>query len=141
MKRSILFAAFAAVAVTAQANPTVVKNGLLASKDGKTLYTFAKDAAGKSNCNGGCAATWPPFAVANPALADSDFSIVTREDGSRQWAFKSMPLYFYAADTQPGDAKGEGKGGAWFATKAQAQATTSGVDDSKNWAGRNVTGY
>jgi predicted lipoprotein with Yx(FWY)xxD motif len=141
MKRSILFVAFTAAAFAAHANPTVEKNGVLVSKDGKTLYTFAKDAPGKSYCNAGCAAAWPPFIVANPALADGDFSIVARDDGSKQWAYKAKPLYFYAADTQPGDAKGEGKGGVWFATKAQAGAVQSGSAGSKSWPGRDLTGY
>ena len=89
------------------------------SKEGKTLYIFTKDAAGKSNCNGGCAGAWPPFAVANPALAGGDFSIVTRDDGAKQWAHQGKPLYFYAADTAAGDMKGEGQGGVWYTIKAK----------------------
>ena len=141
MKRFILFTAFAVAAVTAQANPTVEKNGMLVSKDGKTLYTFAKDTAGKSNCNGGCAAAWPPFTVANPALADGDFSIVTRDDGSSQWAFKTMPLYFFAADTQPGDAKGAGQGGVWLPAKAPADSAKVDSGNSMYSGGRNSNGY
>jgi predicted lipoprotein with Yx(FWY)xxD motif len=102
---------------TVHANPTTESNGMLTSKDGKTLYSFTKDAPGKSNCNGGCAAAWPAFAVANPALAGGDFSIVTRDDGAKQWAYKGQPLYFYAADTKPGDMLGEGQGGVWFVVK------------------------
>ncbi len=104
----------------ALANPTVESGGMLTSKDGKTLYTFTKDAPGKSNCNGGCAAAWPAFTVANPALAGGDFSIVSRDDGSKQWAYKGQPLYFYAADAKPGDMAGEGQGGVWFVVKPAA---------------------
>ncbi len=75
MKHAMMFAAIAVVTLAVQANPTQVSNGVMASKEGKTLYTFDKDAAGKSNCNGGCAAAWPPFMVANVALAGGDFSI------------------------------------------------------------------
>jgi predicted lipoprotein with Yx(FWY)xxD motif len=96
---------------TVHANPTVESSGMLTSKDGKTLYTFTKDAPGKSHCNGGCAAVWPAFTVANPALAGGDFSIVTRDDGTKQWAYKGQALYFYAGDTKPGDMAGEGQGG------------------------------
>ena len=102
---------------TVHANPTVESSGMLTSKDGKTLYTFTKDVPGKSNCNGGCAAAWPAFTVANPALAGGDFSIVTRDDGTKQWAYKGQALYFYAADTKPGDMAGEGQGGVWFVVK------------------------
>ncbi|MFM8898625.1 MAG: hypothetical protein ACKOF9_01570 [Burkholderiales bacterium] len=108
------------LSTTAHANPTVESGGMLTNKDGKTLYIFTKDAPGKSNCNGGCAAAWPPFAVANPALAGGDFSIVTRDDGAKQWAYKGQPLYFYAADTKPGDMVGEGQGGVWFVVKPGA---------------------
>jgi hypothetical protein len=72
---------------------------------------FDKDASGKSNCNGGCAAAWPPFAVTNAALADGDFSIVKRDDGTSQWAFKGMPLYFFAGDAKAGDTNGDNQGG------------------------------
>ncbi len=74
MKHTMMFAAIAVVTLAVQANPTQISNGVLASKEGKTLYMFDKDAAGKSNCNGGCAAAWPPFVVANAALAGGDFS-------------------------------------------------------------------
>lgn len=139
MKRSILFAAFAATAFTAQANPTVEREGMLVSKNGKTLYTFTKDAAGKSNCNGGCATAWPPFKVENPALAGGEFSIVARDDGSQQWAYKAMPLYFFAADANPGDAKGAGQGGVWFPAKAPAKSAKADSGDSEEM--RNLNRY
>lgn len=31
--------------------------------NGMTLYTFDKDAGGKSMCNGDCATNWPPLKV------------------------------------------------------------------------------
>lgn len=125
MKRTILVhtaigGLLSALTLVAHANPTVDAQGRLASKDGKTLYTFTKDSAGKSVCNGACAAAWPPFVVANPALAGGDFSIVTRDDGARQWAFKGQPLYFFAGDAKAGDANGEGQGGVWFTVKSAA---------------------
>lgn len=132
-KASVLFGLFMLGATTAHANPTIENSGVLANKDGKTLYIFTKDTPGKSNCNGGCAAAWPPFMVADPALAGGDFSIVMRDDGAKQWAFKGQPLYFFAADAQPGDAKGEGQGGVWFTVKSQAAAKpakTGRVNDS-----------
>ena len=126
MQRMIFSAALSTLSLVAHANPTIARNGVLASKDGKTLYTFTKDTDSKSNCNGGCAAAWPPFAVANPALAGGDFSMVTRDDGAKQWAFKGQPLYFFAGDTKPGEMNGEGSGGVWFVVKSQsASAKTS----------------
>jgi predicted lipoprotein with Yx(FWY)xxD motif len=118
---STLFSALLLTAsLAAQANPTIESNGVLANKEGKTLYTFTKDAAGKSNCNGACAAAWPPFMVGNPALAGGDFGVMTRDDGAKQWAFKGMPMYFFAGDAKAGDMNGEGSGGVWFVIKSQA---------------------
>src|SRR6188472_663328 len=70
---------------------------------GMTLYTFDKDTGGKSACNGPCATNWPPLMAADGATAMSDWSIVTRDDGSRQWAYKGRPLYTWAKDAKPGD--------------------------------------
>ncbi len=105
-----MFTAIALTALAVQANPTQVSNGVMASKEGKTLYTFDKDAAGKSNCNGGCAAAWPPFIVANSALVGGDFSVVKRDDGAAQWAYKGKPLYFFAGDAKAGDVNGDKQG-------------------------------
>jgi predicted lipoprotein with Yx(FWY)xxD motif len=115
MKRVVIAAAILALAGLAQANPTVEKDGVLANKEGRTLYVFDKDAAGKSACNGGCAAAWPPFAVANAALAGGDFTIIAREDGGQQWAYRGKPLYLYAGDSKPGERNGDGQGGVWHA--------------------------
>jgi len=74
--------------------------------DGKTLYFFAKDAEGVSNCNGACAAAWPPFMVGDSSLATDVLTMVERDDGSLQWAIKGKPLYFWAGDTKRGDIAG-----------------------------------
>ena len=38
------------------------------------------------------------------------FTVITRDDGKRQWAFDGKPLYFNATDSRPGDRKGGGVG-------------------------------
>ena len=78
---------------------------------GMTLYTFEKDTATKSNCNGECAVEWPPLAVAADGKADGDWTIVTRDDGSKQWALKGKLLNLWIKDERPGDATGEGPDG------------------------------
>ena len=130
MKRTMMFAAIAVVALAVQANPTQISNGVMASKEGKTLYTFDKDAAGQSNCNGGCAAAWPPFMVANAALAGGDFSIVKRDDGASQWAFKGKPLYFFAGDAKAGDVNGDKQGGVWHVLRGESKRTSAAPDTS-----------
>jgi predicted lipoprotein with Yx(FWY)xxD motif len=119
MKHLLAIAALL-LATAASANPTVESNGVLASKDGRTLYTFDKDQAGKSNCAGGCLAAWPAFTVANPKAANEEFTIITRDDGTPQWAYKGMPLYFFAGDAKPGEINGDGQGGVWHVIRAKA---------------------
>jgi predicted lipoprotein with Yx(FWY)xxD motif len=130
MNRTLCFALIAVVTMAAHANPTQIANGMMTSKDGKTLYVFDKDTAGRSNCNGGCAVNWPPFAVANPAFAGGDFSVVQRDDGSSQWAFKGMPLYFFAGDAKAGDANGDKQGGVWHVIRTESNAKKSASYDS-----------
>ena len=84
------------------------KGKTLVDAKGMTLYIFDKDSAGKSACNGSCASNWPPLMVAAGASASGDWSIVTRDDGSKQWAYKTKPLYTWVKDTKPGDVTGEG---------------------------------
>jgi predicted lipoprotein with Yx(FWY)xxD motif len=83
------------------------KDGAFIDAGGKPLYTFARDSTpGKSACNGGCASAWPPLAAAADAKADADWTVVTRDDGSKQWAYKGKPLYTYAKDTAGAAATG-----------------------------------
>lgn len=97
------------------AAPARVADGVLVGANGMTLYTFDKDAAGsgKSVCNGQCAQNWPPLMAAGNAAASGDWSVVTRDDGGRQWAYKGKPLYYWVKDQKPGDRSGDGVGNAW----------------------------
>ena len=95
--------------------PAMVSAGMLTGSNGMTLYTFDKDAAGsgKSVCNGPCATNWPPFYATEGQMASGDYSIVTRDDGKKQWAFKGKPLYYWAKDAKPGDKTGDGVNQVW----------------------------
>ncbi len=93
-------------------------------RSGFTLYAFANDrddADGDGNtdsdCNDGCAETWPPLFADAGATAAGPFSVVTRDDGTRQWALDGLPLYFFAPDLAPGDTQGEGVGGVWYVAR------------------------
>ncbi len=86
---------------------------VLADAKGMTLYTFAKDTAGVSNCNDNCAKNWPPLMAAADAKPMGDWTVVTRADGMRQWAYKGMPLYTWVKDSKPGETSGDGVGGVW----------------------------
>lgn len=63
-KALVLAAALALPAMAFAADPAMEKGGMLVDSKGMTLYTFDKDAAGKSMCNDQCAANWPPLAAA-----------------------------------------------------------------------------
>jgi predicted lipoprotein with Yx(FWY)xxD motif len=82
-----------------------------------TLYTSDNDPAGKSACNGPCATNWPPLIASAEDTASGDYSIVVREDGSRQWAYKGKALYFWSKDQKPGDMSGEGFRNVWHVAK------------------------
>ena len=97
--------------------PTRTVDGVLIGPNGMTLYTFDKDSAGKSVCNGQCATNWPPLMASDDDKASGDFTVVTRDDGKKQWALKGMPLYYWVKDTKPGDMTGEGVMGAWHVVK------------------------
>ncbi|MBN9334755.1 MAG: hypothetical protein J0I64_14910 [Devosia sp.] len=86
---------------------------VLTDANGMTLYIFDKDAAGVSNCYGDCAVKWPPLMADAAAKADGDFTIVDRTDGTKMWAYKTKPLYYWYEDTAAGDVKGDGVGGVW----------------------------
>jgi predicted lipoprotein with Yx(FWY)xxD motif len=99
--------------------PASVADGVLVGANGMTLYTFDKDTAGsgKSVCNGPCATNWPPLAAAAGATGSGDWTVITRDDGARQWAFKGKPLYFWVKDQKPGDRTGDGFNKVWQLAK------------------------
>ena len=108
-----------AVAQAPLAAPAVVKtattgsSSILTGTNGMTLYTEDTDTPGKSVCNGPCAANWPPLAATADAKPIGAFTIITRDDGTLQWAYKGKPLYFWKNDKQPGDTTGDGVAGRW----------------------------
>jgi predicted lipoprotein with Yx(FWY)xxD motif len=89
--------------------------GMLVNSKGMTLYTFDNDAAGsgKSTCNGPCAVNWPPLMAADAGHASGDWSVVTRDDGSKQWAYRGKPVYLWIKDQKPGDKTGDGVNKVW----------------------------
>ncbi|WP_327676018.1 COG4315 family predicted lipoprotein [Kitasatospora sp. NBC_00458] len=95
---------------------TVVTDG-----SGFTLYRFDRDGATPptSACTGSCTVIWPPApADGTPTVSGIDPALVgtvTRVDGSHQLTLDGWPLYRYAPDDKPGDTKGQGVDGTWWA--------------------------
>jgi predicted lipoprotein with Yx(FWY)xxD motif len=121
------FAAIAALtfilassAASAQMLKTVdtSKGKTLVDDKGMTLYTFDKDAGGKSMCNGPCAENWPPLMASDGAKPTADMTIVVRDDGKKMWAYKGKPLYTFKKDTAAGETNGDGfMNGVWHIAK------------------------
>ena len=42
------------------------------------------------------------------AKAEADYTVIIRDDGSKQWAYKGKPLYTWVKDTKPGEISGDG---------------------------------
>jgi predicted lipoprotein with Yx(FWY)xxD motif len=128
---------------------TIAGQQVVTNSAGFTLYWFAPDTSTTSKCTGSCATYWPP--VKGPATAMSGVTgklgTITRSDGTTQATYDGHPLYTYAADSAPGQAKGNGvnaSGGLWYemtvsgatpATNAAAKATPSAKATAKTGGG------
>ncbi|ARP99291.1 COG4315 family predicted lipoprotein [Pseudorhodoplanes sinuspersici] len=115
MKKFLLVAVAATSFIaTALAQTAPIKTGdsakgkVLTDEKGMTLYIFDKDTAGKSVCNGPCATNWPPLMAGGDAQDQGPYTVIVRDDGSKQWAYKGKPLYTWIKDTKPGDITGDG---------------------------------
>jgi predicted lipoprotein with Yx(FWY)xxD motif len=101
-------------AVFALSQVPVKRDGnALVDAAGMTLYTFDRDPLGKSACYAQCAANWPPLVAPAGAKPAGDYTILARDDGRRQWAYKGKPLYVRSKDEKPGDQGGEAFDNVW----------------------------
>jgi predicted lipoprotein with Yx(FWY)xxD motif len=115
MIATALCCAASAYAQTAPAKiADTAKGKVLVNEKGMTLYVFDKDSVGKSACSGTCAENWPPLMASEGAASSGEWSIISREDGKKMWAYKGRPLYAWKNDKAPGETDGDGKlNGAW----------------------------
>lgn len=89
---------------------------------GRTLYLWEADSSSTSTCDGACASAWPPLtAKGTPQAAggarQSLLGTSARSDGSREVTYDGHPLYYYAGDSSPGQANGQGSpefGAPWW---------------------------
>ncbi|CUT09752.1 Orf21 putative lipoprotein [Bradyrhizobium sp.] len=93
---------------TSPAKVILTKQGpTLVDLNGMTLYYYERDTTGKtSNCNGKCVESWVPLSATADAKAIGDFTVISRNDGSKMWAYRYRPLYTSPADKAPGEANG-----------------------------------
>ncbi|MEJ8837279.1 COG4315 family predicted lipoprotein [Ramlibacter sp. AN1133] len=111
---AVMLAACGSMSMSSSA-PAKLADGVFVGPNGMTLYTFDRDTmgSGKSVCNGPCATNWPPLMASASDKGSGDWSVVVRDDGSRQWAYKGKPVYFWAKDTKPGDRTGDNVNNVW----------------------------
>jgi predicted lipoprotein with Yx(FWY)xxD motif len=105
---------------TALSTATVGGTKVLTNAKGYVLYWFAPDTSTTSKCTSvSCVTYWPPVtgAVTAGAGITGTLGTITRSDGTKQVTYDGHPLYTYAGDTAPGQAKGNGlnvSGGLWY---------------------------
>lgn len=111
---------------------------ILTSTAGLSLYTFDNDQAGTSTCNGvegdeagstkdesSCAGQWPPLLAGDGAVADGNFTHITRADATQQWAYEDAPVYTFSGDSAQGDVTGDGIGGVWHLARPKPVKTAN----------------
>jgi transforming growth factor-beta-induced protein len=102
--------------------------GTNSTNPGFTLYAFDSDlGSAGSTCNDSCATSWPPVLVTDGEVANiSGLSLMTRDDGSSQAAYKGRPLYFYSGDTEASDTSGQSVSGWWMVGQEQVALQVQG---------------
>jgi predicted lipoprotein with Yx(FWY)xxD motif len=96
---------------------------------GRTLYRFDLDKKNKSTCNGDCTIAWPPLLIKSPGkiypngIDPKLISYIERDDHSCQVAIAGRPVYYFVGDDKPGDIKGQGINGKWFAVGPAGERT------------------
>ena len=125
---------------------TIGSQQVLTNSAGLTLYWFAPDSSTMSKCTGSCATYWPP--VKGPATAGSGVTgklgTITRSDGTTQATYDGHPLYTYAADTAPGQNKGNGlnvSGGLWWEMTVSGATPAAGAAASASASTKGGYGY
>ena len=121
---------------------------VLADAKGFTVYWYAKDTRMSSACTGSCATAWPPLTGKPTAVMGvrlvGKFGTITRANGVLQATYKGHPLYTYAGDSAPGQAKGNGLGGVWHVLKVNpigAMAPSAAMSSSSPAPSASSGGY
>lgn len=93
--------------------PVKNEGDVLADTQGMTLYVFDRDPLGESICTAQCAMNWPPLYAVADAVPAGDYTLIARDGGRKQWAYKGKPLYLSSRDRKPGDRTGHGVDNMW----------------------------
>jgi predicted lipoprotein with Yx(FWY)xxD motif len=124
---------------TAQAASTTLSVGhtslgtFLVDGKGLTLYLFQADKGSTPTCYGACASNWPPFLTNGAVTVSGGASMAmvgtaTRTGGAKQVTYNGHPLYYFVADSKPGDTNGQGVnafGALWYVVAPSGATLTS----------------
>ena len=94
---------------------------VLVDGSGHVLYIDTRDRLNHVSCTGKCAKLWPPLLLAGGAkravagTGVTGLGTVPRAKHRLQVTWHKKPLYRYVGDRHPGQARGQGKGGIFFA--------------------------
>jgi len=110
---------------------------ILVDEDGHVVYLFEADKGMQSTCSGTCAAAWPPVLTGGMPVADSGaksakLGTTSRSDGKMQVTYGGHPLYYYAADTSPGQMNGQASdqfGAEWYVVGPAGSKVEKGEGD------------
>lgn len=113
---------------------------ILVNDKNLTLYLFQADTSTTSTCTGACAKLWPPLLVnGTPSVAGgvnkSKLGTSKRSDGGTQVTYDGHPLYRFAADTSPGNVRGQGLnnfGAKWYVLGTDGKAITKSASSSSS---------
>ena len=95
--------------------PTILRGNVYADDAGKTLYWYGDNAGDDKQCSGACMAGWEPSLATSVENDVAEWSVVSRDDGAKQWALDGRRLYTFAKDANPADTKGDNAQGKWHA--------------------------
>jgi predicted lipoprotein with Yx(FWY)xxD motif len=142
-------------AVTVKVSPSsALGTKLLVDAKGLSLYHFVPETKGTIKCTGACASSWPPLTVAagvkpvaGPGLSAGKLGTIKRPDGRMQVTYAGLALYRYSDDKAPGELKGQGEGGIWYAvtpagtvTRAQVKSPPAAQDNGQSSGGAGSPG-
>jgi predicted lipoprotein with Yx(FWY)xxD motif len=108
---------------------------VLTDGSGKAVYLWSKDSGGKSTCDGTCLGAWPAVTATGTVTTaggaqSGDLGTFKRSDGTMQVTYMGHPLYYYAGDSGPGTASGQGSdqfGGKWYLVSPAGADVTAAV--------------
>lgn len=123
--------ASASAAVVKTASNSTLHTTVLVDAKGLTLYRLSGEQNGKWICtSAACLGIWHPLIASGhgaPKGSVGSLGAVKRPGGMMQVTVNGMPLYTFAEDTSPGEAKGQGVKdvGTWNAVSSSGQPVTS----------------